>query len=140
MATKQNQTKENITSLKNKNGEVKSQDEETLEIAKEYYTELYKKAETNQDEQETFLNKYEKGISNEWHPKLMKTFEEKEILEALKSMEENKSPGKDRIPMEFYITFWQILKKDFTELINYIFFVKKELPDLMKTAIISMIT
>ena len=54
-------------------------------------------------------------------------------------MEENKSSGKDGIPMEFYLTFWQILKKDFTELINYIFFVKKEFPDSMKKAIISMI-
>ena len=134
-----NQTKKNINSLKNKNGEVKSENEEILKIAKDYYTELYKKAQTNQDEQEIFLNKYEKEISNDWHPKLTKTFEEKEIFQALKSMEENKSPGKDGIPMEFYITFWQILKKDFTELINYIFFVKKELPDSMKTAIISMI-
>ena len=139
MAEKQNQTRKNITSLKNKNGEVKSENEEILKIAKDYYTELYKKAQTNQDEQEIFLNKYEKEISNDWHPKLTKTFEEKEIFQALKSMEENKSPGKDGIPMEFYITFWQILKKDFTELLNYIFFVKKELPDSMKTAIISMI-
>ena len=54
-------------------------------------------------------------------------------------MEENKSPGKDGIPMEFYITFWHIIKNDFTELINHIFFVKKELTDSMKTAIISMI-
>ena len=86
-AEKQNQTKKSITSLKNKNGEVKSENEEILKIAKDYYTELYKKAQTNQDEQETFLNKYEKEIS-----------------------EENISPGKDGIPMEFYITFWQILK------------------------------
>ena len=70
----------------------------------------------------------------------MKPFEEKEIFQALKSMEENKSPGKDGIPMEFYLTFWHILKKDFTEVINYIFFVKKkELPQSMKKAIISML-
>ena len=122
---KQNQTKKSITSLKNRNGEVKSEDEKILKIAKEYYTDLYNKAQTNQEEQETLLNKYEKEISNDWHPKLTKTFEVKEIFQALKSMEENKSPGKDGIPMEFYLTFWQILKKDFTQLINYTFFVKK---------------
>ena len=54
-------------------------------------------------------------------------------------MEENKSPGKDRIPMEFYITFCHLIKNDFTELVNHIFFVKEELTDSMKTAIISMI-
>ena len=54
-------------------------------------------------------------------------------------MEEKKSPGKNGIPVEFYLTFWHIIKKDFTELINYIFFEKNELPESMKTAIISMI-
>ena len=54
-------------------------------------------------------------------------------------MEENKSPGKDGIPMEFYITFWHLIKDNFTELVNHIFFVKEELTDSMKTAIISMI-
>ena len=54
-------------------------------------------------------------------------------------MEENKSPGKDGIPMEFYITFWHLIKNNFTELVNHIFFVKEELTDSMKTGIISMI-
>ena len=54
-------------------------------------------------------------------------------------MEENKSPGKDGIPMEFCLTFWHLIKNDFTELINHIFFEKNELPESMKTAIISMI-
>ena len=54
-------------------------------------------------------------------------------------MEENKYPGKDGIPMEFYITFCHVMKNDFTELVNHIFSVKEELTDSMKTAIISMI-
>ena len=54
-------------------------------------------------------------------------------------MEENKSPGKDGIPMEFYITFWHLIKNNFTKLVNHIFSVKEELTDSMKTAIISMI-
>ena len=78
-------------------------------------------------------------ISNNWHPSLTKPFEEKELFQALKSMEENKSPGKDGISMEFYLTFWHIMKSDFTGVINHIFFIKKELPESMKTAIISMI-
>ena len=54
-------------------------------------------------------------------------------------MEENKSPGKDGLPTEFYITFWHLIKNDFTELVNHIFSVKEELTESMKTAIISMI-
>ena len=44
-------------------------------------------------------------------------------------MEENKSPGKDGFSMEFYITFWPIIKNNFKELINFIFFEKAELPE-----------
>ena len=55
-------------------------------------------------------------------------------------MEENKSQGKDKIPREFYLTFRNIIKHDFKELINQIYFEKKELTrEPMKTAIISMI-
>ena len=41
--------------------------------------------------------------------------------------------------MEFYLTFWPIIRNDFKELINHIFFGKRKLPESMKTAIISMI-
>ena len=41
--------------------------------------------------------------------------------------------------MEFYLTFWPIIRNDFKELINHIFFEKSKLPESMKTAIISMI-
>ena len=50
-------------------------------------------------------------ISKDWHPSLTKTFEKKELFQALKSREENKSSGKDGIPMKFYLTFWPIIKK-----------------------------
>ena len=78
-------TKKNITKLKNKNGELKTEDQEILKIAKEFYSDLYKKAPTNEQEPENFLNKYNKKISNDWHPNLTKPFEENELFQALKS-------------------------------------------------------
>ena len=36
---------------------------------------------------------------------------EKELLAALKSMDNNKSPGNDGLTKEFYITFWSEIKK-----------------------------
>ena len=138
-AEKQNQNKKNITKLKNKNGELKTEDKQILKIAEVFYSDLYKKAQTNEQEQENFLNKYNQNISNDWHPKLTKPFEENELFQALKSMEENKPPRKDGIPMEFYLKFWPIVKNDFKELITHIFFEKTQLLESMKTAIISMI-
>ena len=55
-AEKQNQNKKNITKLQNKNREIKTEDKEILKIAKEFYSDLYKKAQTNEQEQEIFLN------------------------------------------------------------------------------------
>ena len=125
-AEKQNQNKKNITKLKNKNGELKTEGKEILKIAKEFYSDLYKKAQKNEQEQEHFLNKYNKKISNDWHPNLTEPLEENELFQALKSMEENKSPGKDGIPMEFYRKFWPIIKNDFKDLMNHIFLEKRK--------------
>ena len=38
---------------------------------------------------------------------------EKELFEALKSMQNNKSPGNDGLSKEFYETFWEELRKPF---------------------------
>ena len=62
IAEKQNQNKKNITKLKHKNGELKTEDKEILKIAKDFYSDLYQKAETDEEEQENFLNKYNKKI------------------------------------------------------------------------------
>ena len=51
-AEKQNQNKKTITKLKNKNGELKTKDEEILTIAQDFHSGLCKKAETNKKEQE----------------------------------------------------------------------------------------
>ena len=84
-AEKQNQNKKKITKLKNKNGELKTEDKEILKIAEEFCSDLHKKAQTTEQEQENFLNKYNKKISNHWYPNLTKPFEENELLPALKS-------------------------------------------------------
>ena len=53
-------------------------------------------------------------------------------------MNEDSAPGKDGLPMEFYLTFWYVIKEDFTELVSYIFFEKKEILKTVKTATISL--
>ena len=50
-------TKKNIMKLKNKNGELKTEGKEILKITKDFYSDLYKKAQTNEQEQENFLIK-----------------------------------------------------------------------------------
>ena len=101
--------------------------------------ELYKKAQINKQEQDKLINSYHKKISDNWHDKLKENFTEKKIYSSTKNMREDSALGKDGLPMEFYRTFWYLIKQDFTELVNYIFFEKRETSKTMKTAIILLI-
>ena len=133
------QKNKTITALKDKSGKKVTTDKEILKTAQTFYEELYKKAQINKTEQDKFLNNYDKKISDDWHNKLNETFTEKEIYNSLKDISKDRAPGKDGLPMEFYRTFSYLIKHDFTNPVNYIFFEKKEIAKTMKTAIISLI-
>jgi hypothetical protein len=45
-------------------------------------------------------------------------FSEEEVQKAIFQMKHNKSPGLDGFPMEFYQTFWDIIKSDLMDLFN----------------------
>lgn len=47
---------------------------------------------------------------------LVTAFTEKEVKEAIFQMEHNKAPGPDGFPIEFYQTFWEVIKEDLTAL------------------------
>ena len=133
------QKNKTITALKDKSGKKVTTDKEILKTAQTFYEELYKKAQINKTEQDKFLNNYDKKISDDWPNKLNETFTEKEIYNSLKDISKDRAPGKDGLPMEFYRTFSYLIKHDFTNPVNYIFFEKKEIAKTMKTAIISLI-
>ena len=133
------QKNKTITALKDKSGKKVTTDKEILKTAQTFYEELYKKAQINKTEQDKFLHNYDKKISDDWQNKLNETFTEKEIYNSLKDISKDRAPGKDGLPMEFYRTFSYLIKHDFTNPVNYIFFEKKEIAKTMKTAIISLI-
>ena len=128
-----------ITALKDKHGKKVTTDKDILKTAQTFYEELYKKAQINKPEQDKLLNNYDQKISDNWHKKLKEKFTEKEIYNSLKDMSEDSAPGKDGLPMEFYRTFWYLIKEDFTNLVNFIFFVEKEITKTIESAIISLI-
>ena len=63
---------------------------------------------------------------------------EKEIYDALKSMENNKTPGNDWLSKEFYEVFWNDVKIPLLALINDTF-IKKELSTSQKQAVVKSI-
>ena len=67
-----------------------------------------------------------------------KNISEKELLKALKSMPNDKSPGNDGLTKEFSETFWSEIKKTFSSCVIYSF-DKRELCTSQRQAIIKLI-
>ena len=57
-------------------------------------------------------------INNEEAENLLKEFSEKEIKNAVFSMEHNKAPGPDGFNIEFYQHFWYLIKDDLNKMFN----------------------
>ena len=54
-------------------------------------------------------------------------------------MKNDKSPGIDGIPIEFYKTFYDKIEKDLVQLYNNILFIEKKSTKTMNQAIITLI-
>ena len=78
------------------------------------------------------------SLSTEDSEKLNKCTSSIEIEEAIKGMKNEKSPGDDRIPKEFYHKFFHLLKDELTELYNNTKF-EKIMPDLQKNATVKLL-
>ena len=117
---KENISKSTIKKLKREDGTYTKSETDIIEEGFSFYKTLYTKE--NIDEQDikkyletsdttTMLNDIEKeGLEGK--------ISLKECEEALKNMKNNKSPGSDRLPVEFYKAFWPDINKDLLESIN----------------------
>jgi hypothetical protein len=84
------------------------------EEPKTYITEYYKTLFGPPNEED--VNEYRRDdiiqVSGEDNEKLTVEFTEKEVKEAIFDMKQNKAPGPNGLPAEFYQTFWEIIKYD----------------------------
>ena len=81
-----------------------------------YITEYYKRLFGEPDKNNVSLNEnYNHDIpqlSAEENNLLIAEFSIKEVSEAISQMELNKASGPDGFPVEFYQTFWEVIKED----------------------------
>ena len=70
--------------------------------------------------QEWFLGFVNKTLTEQEKTLLEKEVTQAEIYNAIKSMNVNKAPGIDGIPIEFYLEYWGIIKKEMTMIIKNI--------------------
>lgn len=105
-----------IIKLKNTKGEEKTKTEDILEIVEDFYEELYKEKVTENEVLKEVLTFIEKTIKD--GTSLNKDFVPFELDKVLKNFKKGKTPGADGLPLEFYETFWDILKQDLMTVFN----------------------
>ena len=66
-----------------------------------------------------------KSVQTNQNEKLIKPINKNELKEAINQMENDKSPGIDGIPIEFFKTFYSKIEKDLLHLYNKILFIEK---------------
>ena len=114
-----------ISSIKTEAGIIEGVEEDTLLnnrdsiklYIRKYYEKLYKEEPFDSDKQDCFLNYINRQLSNDECNLLESPITETEIFNAIKKMNTKKSPGLDGLPIEFYLKFWKIIKKELSEII-----------------------
>ena len=89
--------------------------------------------------QNQLLENINSKISKKQNQTLIKEIEIFEIKEALQNMENDKSPGIDGIPVEFYKELFDILKKDLQNIFNKVLFNLETTPKTWNQAITTLI-
>src|SRR6187455_2199976 len=105
-----NTGKKRIFSLEHEGNKIEGQ-----QHLKEYITEFYKGLFGPAEENHFSMQERTDDISQVSHAEnefLTAPFTEKEIRDAIFSMEHNKAPGPDGFPAEFYQQFWDTIKED----------------------------
>ena len=110
-----------ITGLKDNEGKTRKDTQGILNTAVNFYEDLYKSDEVDLSAQNKFIESLNLKLSEEDKESCEGILKEEEVLCALKSFKNNKSPGCDGISKEFYIHFWDLLGRGFTDLLNSCF-------------------
>ena len=79
-----------------------------------FYKELYSTQNLNNDNG-YFLDNMTRKLSESSKNSLDATITKDEVLKAVRKMHNNKSPGEDGIPVEFYKLYWNIISDDLIE-------------------------
>ena len=118
---KRNYSKKVISRLKDKHNHTLSQPKEINNEIFDFYKKLYSsrtRLNDNLHESEEILSTIEKKLTNEESNQLEGAISEAEMVEALKTTPNGKSPGSDGLTAEFYKIFWTDIKDPLLKSVN----------------------
>jgi exonuclease III len=135
---KRNYNNKTIKSIKHSNGTIITDKENILRELHRFYSKLYTSSHTDTPNYSELDNLNVPKLTLEEKDKCEGTLSQQEILDVLKTCKNNKSPGTDGFPAEFYKTFWLQLKEYLTNALNYNY-VTDELSVTQKEGLITLI-
>ena len=88
---------------------------------KHFYKSLFTSEGTDEQEAQSLLNNVDKALNEDEKTMCDGEITEQEILDTIKLLKTNKSPGDDGIVSEFYKEYWYLIHEQFTQVLKYIF-------------------
>ncbi len=104
--------------VKTENGEIKGDTQSILNEQVKFYKKLYTSEGFDNREAQSLIENIESSLTDEQKNKCDKDITEGEIRKAIKSMANEKSPGIDGIPKEFYEIYMDLIVPDLLEVIQ----------------------
>ena len=133
------QAKKQIIQLQNEQNKLLKTDSEVLKECQNFYQKLYNKQENYEQTQKELLENITQVLENEYNQELTKNINKNELKLAIQQMENDKSPGIDGIPIEFYKKFYQILEIYLLPLYNNLVFIEQKITKTINQAITTLI-
>ena len=127
-----------ITQLSSeKGGKIYTDNKNIINIAKDFYTKLFTPNKVNEATQDRLLRNIKSQVSEEQRKELDSVIIDKEARSAVFGLKENRSPGLDGVPIEFYQWFWDDIKGLYLGFLNEL--KKGSIPKGKNTSVIKLI-
>ena len=107
-----------IGELRDKSGDVYTDNANLINIVTAFYTELYTPSPVDESVQEKLLGNVDHTLTDQEQCMLDADLSEKELQQAVYDLKDEKSPGIDGFTAEFYKRFWSLIKDHYTAFIN----------------------
>lgn len=119
-------------------GEAHTSKEDICKIVKGFYEKLLSREKLDEHEIGKLVGKYvEKKLSESERESIEGIISKQEVLKALKSMKNNKSPGLDGLPREFYVIMWDEIGNELCDVIANICLMDK-IPESWTEGLVSI--
>ena len=125
-----------ICSLTDNHGRTVYSDEEILDVATQFHSELYTNRSSNEQDIDAYFRSVEPEnvLSEDMKEKCEGLFTREECVNAINNMKRNKSPGLDVLSIEFYAKFWPVIGDLMVDVYNESF-ERGLLPESQRSAV-----